>query len=527
MIFSSCSTLIMNRGFKSYKSDIVKTKEYKSATDFQQDFLYLNDLCANSFPDIDNVFPKQERKSIVDSLLILLSDKKIDKQVFKAYISYYLSHFENQHTNISGLNFRTVFPYILHFIGSNWYLWDINNEYDSLLIGKQVVKINDVPIEKIERSLFQYIFAENDINKRNQVRLLINRPDLLKQFGIIRQTDSISISFEQGDRVWIKSITQNKDLHFHLDQKRSIPNPITRYVNHYYNVALYPNENYAYFQFNRSHDKIDSYETMPNYLKPWIIPVAKSYLNRQIRKKNSQKTHGYVDVERPIFKDYLRLMFDSIQNQGIKNLIIDLRYNPGGSTLLCLQMLYYLSERTDLKDFTKMYSLSSFQLQTDPEKYDNFIKSFELKNKFNPEIGKLYPNGFLNCDSLLFERIENPKSPYYIPIDRKVFKGKIIILANYGTGSAAALFTTLLQDNNIAVVIGTSVGNNAIGATSFHPYKLPNSKLSGSVATGYLVRPNPTKGKVLIPDYWIQNNVDDMIIGRDMLFEKAIELMNK
>src|SRR5699024_4093576 len=107
-----------------------------------------------------------------------------------------------------------------------------------------------------------------------------------------------------------------------------------------------------------------------------------------------------------------------------------------------------------------------------------------------------YPNGFKNCDSLIFEQIENSESPYYIPRDRSVFKGKIIVLVNSGTGSAAALFTTILKDNNIATIIGTSVGNNPIGATNYQPFKLPESKLTGSVASGYLIRPKPENGIV-------------------------------
>lgn len=312
--------------------------------------------------------------------------------------------------------------------------------------------------------------------KRNQVRSLINRPDLLKQFGLIKQTDSILVSFVNGTDVWIKSVTNDKDLHFHLGQNRLKDNPATKYVNHNYNISFYPNENYVYFQFNRCNDKIDTYETMPDYLKSWIVPFAKMYLNKQIKNKNAAKTHGYVDVDRPVFKDYLQLMFDSISKQRIGN---------------------------------------------------EFIKTYEKKHKVQPLKGQLYPDGLFNCDSLIFEKIENPKSPYYISNDRTVFKGKVIILANYGTGSAAALLTTLLQDNSISIVVGTSVGNNPVGATNYQPFRLPNSKFSGSVATGYLVRPNSKKGKIQIPDYWIENSVDDLIIGRDAYFEKAIELIKK
>ena len=35
----------MRLGSQSYKSEVTKTEEYKKANDFQQDLLYLNDLC--------------------------------------------------------------------------------------------------------------------------------------------------------------------------------------------------------------------------------------------------------------------------------------------------------------------------------------------------------------------------------------------------------------------------------------------------------------------------------------------------
>ena len=42
-----------------------------------------------------------------------------------------------------------------------------------------------------------------------------------------------------------------------------------------------------------------------------------------------------------------------------------------------------------------------------------------------------------------------------------------------------------LQDNGIATVIGTSVGNNPTGATTYVPYKLPKTKANVSIAITY------------------------------------------
>ena len=72
----------------------------------------------------------------------LLSENEINKQIFRGYTRYYLSHFDNQHTIINGDSYNGLYPYLLKSTGENWYLWDINKEYDSLLIGKQVIEIN-------------------------------------------------------------------------------------------------------------------------------------------------------------------------------------------------------------------------------------------------------------------------------------------------------------------------------------------------------------------------------------------------
>lgn len=516
----------MNQSFKGYKSDIKKSKEFKNANKYQKDLLYLNDLCENSFPDIESSFPERLRNEIVDSLFKLLS-LPISENQFNGYLRYYLSHYNNQHTTITGLQSENIFPYSLYPSMDNWYLSNINNGYDSLLIGLKVTQLNNEPIEDVENKLFNYVFAENYASKKNEIFEFVRRPDLLKQFGIINQMDSIQITFENDETIWVKSVNKSEDINFHY--KKFGQNRITKYSDKNYNMSYYPQENFAYFQFNSCFDLIDARETMSDYVKPWIIPFVKLHLNRLVKKKIIPNNDiGFkLDFERPIFKDYLAQSFDSLNTLSINNLIIDLRNNGGGSSLLCLQLLYHLTDREDIRDFSKNFYVSEANKQLNKKEYKEFVKSYQLKNNKVPETEKLYPNGLFNCDSFIFEQIENKKSAYYIPRDRCVFRGKIIVLANFGTGSAAALLTTILQDNNVATIIGTSVRNNPIGATNYQPFKLPVSKFAGSVATGYLIRPKSENGIIFKPDYWIENSVTDIIKGNDKYLEKALELITE
>ena len=74
---SSCSHFILNQGFKKYKSEILKSDTLRTINPYQKDLLYLHDLCLNSFPKIDSVFPEYETQAVVDSLFSLLSEPTV------------------------------------------------------------------------------------------------------------------------------------------------------------------------------------------------------------------------------------------------------------------------------------------------------------------------------------------------------------------------------------------------------------------------------------------------------------------
>src|SRR5690554_1379760 len=154
LFFSSCSVIIKNQGFKNYKSEEIKTDKYRYANKYQKDLLYLDDLCANCFPDIENVFPSREQ--VRDSLLMALELPAVTENTFVGYARFYLSHFKNQHTSIGGLKSNILLPYILYPANNSWYVWDINMGYDSLLIGKEILTLAGKPMQNIENSLYKY-----------------------------------------------------------------------------------------------------------------------------------------------------------------------------------------------------------------------------------------------------------------------------------------------------------------------------------------------------------------------------------
>jgi len=514
LIFNSCGVFLQKTGIKNYSlKEKINKKKYN---DYQYDFIYLTRLLEIGFPEIENVFPKNERANQENSILKSLSNESVKNKDFVLQARKYLSNFHNQHTNLYlKSSFEKKYPFQILISNNKWILVNVDAKQDSLLIGKEITKINGIKITDTENRLVQFTFAENRINQQYELRNseLYNTPEFLKESKIISElSEKIKIVFTDNSTIYLEPILQTNIV---LHKIKLLFNEITKVKDKTYAYEIYPKQDFGYLQFNNCHDKIDILNGIESYVKPWLQPVAKSYVKRQFRKdKPSKQIAQYYNPEYPIFKDFVWELIDSLNNNNIQNLIIDLRNNPGGNLTLGIQLLYFLTDEKDLKDFTEFAYTSDIYKSYFPSEYN--------------ELEKQYPNGVpLNKlvakkkSANLFSEITNRNSKYYVPENRPVFKGKVFVISNYRTGSAAAMLTTLFQDNNLGTIIGTSVGNNPTGATTYTPMKLPKTKASISIATTYQERPNKEMGVIQIPDYWIEYNLNDLILGKDPYLEKV------
>jgi C-terminal processing protease CtpA/Prc len=245
------------------------------------------------------------------------------------------------------------------------------------------------------------------------------------------------------------------------------------------------------------------------------------------KKKPSKRLKKYFDPERPVFSEYVSQMVKESNEKGINKLILDLRNNNGGSVLICLQLLYHLTSREDLADFDLFIHNGDFYKHYFKNDFQDYVNSYYQKHSKYPTTDTLFHAGKANSNKNLFDKITDPNSPYFVQKDRPIFNGKIVVIADFSTHSAGALFTTLLQDNKVAQVIGTELSNNPTGPTTWTPFKLPNSKIEVSIPSQYLIRPDKTKSDKFTPDIYIEKSLQDIMSGRDPLFEKALEILSK
>lgn len=494
----------------------------------QQDFLTLVTLVREAFPLADHYFPPDRRAAAEKAMLDRLGQSGCDREIFQLVIASYLGAFGNQHARIvdepNPVRFTNMYPFKVHYVGADLFVLDVARDLDQSLVGQRITAIQDRPVAEVERKLASLVSAESDCVKRallEQPPFYYGRPNFYRFAGLLSPPgNSLKLEFAGHPPVSVGARAEGQI------QWRRVPvppNPITVRSPHQYDCQIFPEQNLAYLQFNACFDKTAILDGL-HMVRPWVRPLVRGWLSLQFhRGQPSSVLRGIYDPERPVFKDYLASAIADIQRSGVTNLVIDLRHNAGGELELLKQLLYHLTRRDDLSDTRGFHYNPKILAYYDPAKSREFERWHRRKFGTNPPAGQLSPTP--EQERPFFASVTDRKSPYRVDPGRPVFCGRTVVLANQNTGSAASILAGLIQDNDLAPIVGTTTGNNPTGPSGMTPFRLPRSGLMISLPTEHNERARPSNGEILRPDFWVENSVSDLHAGRDAAFEKALELI--
>jgi hypothetical protein len=215
------------------------------------------------------------------------------------------------------------------------------------------------------------------------------------------------------------------------------------------------------------------------------------------------------------YPDFLAQSFRTLQERKTESLIIDVRDNSGGSDEFG-QMLYAHLARGPFQYYDR--------LQMNKEKYE-FVRWTGARYTGPPsgsvrrdEKGRLVMTDHPNLG------LKQPREP--------VFGGRVFVLENGRSFSAAGEFMTAVYANKRGVFIGEESGAGITGNTSglMIALKLPNSGIVISIPMiGYYLAgehgPHPERG--ILPDHEVIPTVEDILAGRDPVMEFAQELARR
>ncbi len=185
----------------------------------------------------------------------------------------------------------------------------------------------------------------------------------------------------------------------------------------------------------------------------------------------------------------LKAAFTQIQADGVENLIIDVRANPGGTGTQVDALMRYLTDRP----------------------YRHCAYSYTA-----PPPGLAATPTPVDCEE---------RRPF---TTRLLFRGHVYLLIGPDSYSNAANFAAILQDYGLAELVGAESPTLASCGSVYSPAVLPRTGLLLVCPTVCFVRPSGVQSdRGVIPDHLVATTLSDRFAGRDPALDYTLDLIRR
>lgn len=203
---------------------------------------------------------------------------------------------------------------------------------------------------------------------------------------------------------------------------------------------------------------------------------------------------------------------------AVPHLIIDVRNNPGGQDEPLNAVYSFIAgEPMTLDGYGKVNKKGWF----DAAKYSlNYTADSEIFPDYVEEEGK---KGF-------YKRSDGGNT--YMPDSLINYKGRVYVLTNENSVSAASLFPALVVRNRRGVTVGRETRNayHFMNANKFMDIRLPNSMITIKIPLEEIVFDTKVNervpfGRGVLPDYEVPVTMEELFGGEDAILNRALALI--
>ena len=437
-----------------------------------------------------------------------------EKEIMKSntYLDFYniicqLTDFEGSCHNDTDLSKKYLnnlrkenygyFPYPIKWIDGKWL---INYKNEEIPLGSEIIEINGKPIAQVINNLHKYYptDGQNITGKRIGLRTHFSK---YYRFNYGQQ-EKFQVTFSRNN----------------TDSKENKTLKSVGYLEYYKN-------------FKNMHSMpLDLLYYASNLKESHKYNFKKLDISTGVLTINTFSMGNETSEEHKTYVAFLDSIFTKIKTENLKNLIVDVRLNSGG---------------TDPNDVVTYSYLTSRKFQESKQVWISFQKVPLLKYYKSPFPPFLRPLGVGKHNRGFQKRFPIEKDGKYfiskaenemkvrVP-NKNAFTGNIYLLISPEVASAGSLFASMVVGNENTTVIGEETMGGYYGHNGHTTvgYVLPKSKIVTGFSIDNIEQDVPSKenqfyNRGIIPDYEIPQIFEDFLNNKDTQMEFVLKLIEK
>ena len=423
-------------------------------------------------PLVDEVaFARFEKyaESLCDKL-----DERMERPAFQVELNRWLALLQDAHTFVM-LDDTSLYPFTLRYYEGSFYFRSLPDSVPDCM-GKELIAMNGRAVDSLIQELMVYVPSENQVKACITGSFFMNHKAFLNALGIDTDRD-IRFMFADGDEVRLPSSLDKGAAGSH--QVKQVLHPVTARRNKPFHYQITGDT--CYFQFNAMIDRFSYWQGC------------------RLMQVSPDKA---VADNLPLFADFLDEMACAMAVHNVNRLVIDMRYNGGGNSVLGDVLLEFLGvSLQDIRPFRSYIRVSDF-LQT-------YYPALFIRDKYESMRGKLVEQNQVMND--LAADMPKPSSRFH---------GEVTFIQGQNTFSSANYLLTLVKDNALFPIIGTPTSQSPTCFGDVLCVELPYTQTKGYISHSYFVRPDEQNQETsLLPDSLVRTSLKDWLNGKDACWD--------
>ena len=401
-------------------------------------------------------------------------DERMERPAFQVELNRWLALLRDAHTFLM-LDDASLYPFTLRYYEGSFYFRSLPDSVPDCT-GKELIAMNGRAVDSLIQELMVYVPSENQVKACITGSFFMNHKAFLNALGIDTDRD-IRFMFADGGEVRLPSSLDKGAAGSH--QVKQVLHPVTARRNEPFHYQITGDT--CYFQFNAMIDKFSYWQGCRLMQVSPDKAVADSL---------------------PLFADFLDEMARAMAVHNVNRLVIDMRYNGGGNSVLGDVLLEFLGVSfQDIRPFRSYIRVSDF-LQT-------CYPALFIRDKYESMRGKLVEQNQVMND--LAADMPKPSSRFH---------GEVTFIQGQNTFSSANYLLTFVKDNALFPIIGTPTSQSPTCFGDVLCVELPYTQTKGYISHSYFVRPDERNQETsLLPDSLVRTSLKDWLNGKDACWD--------